>query len=364
MSAAGKIYFNNENSESKEFSSVLNRRVNDYFKDKGISKFGNSTMYFKTLSMLAMYFVPYLIIVILEPAAWIGFLMALIMGLGMSGIGLSIMHDAIHGSYSSSKWVNTLWGYTLNVVGGNAINWKIQHNVKHHTYTNIEDHDEDISPKAILRFSPGTKKTWIHKYQYIYAWFFYALGTFFWVTFKDFFKFFSYYKEGLVEKNGKSFLYEFSILLVTKVVYYTYIFGVPIMFTSYTGGQIAIAFFGLHFVAGMGLAIIFQPAHLMEEVEYPAPDENGNMKYSWIIHQLYTTINFANKNRFLEWYAGGLNFQIEHHLFPHICHVHYKDISEIVKKTTSEFQLPYYSKPTLMGALSAHTNMLKWLGTA
>ena len=172
-----KIIFNNDDPESKVFTNTLNKRVNDYFKENGISKYGNATMYVKTVVMLSLYIIPYILIILMQPPVFIAWLLTIVMGVGMAGIGLSIMHDAIHGSYSRHKWVNKMLGYTLNLVGGNAINWKIQHNVKHHTYTNVEDHDEDISPKLVLRFSPNSEMSGMHKYQYIYAWFFYGLGT-------------------------------------------------------------------------------------------------------------------------------------------------------------------------------------------
>ncbi|UXP34100.1 acyl-CoA desaturase [Reichenbachiella agarivorans] len=360
--SAEKIIFDYNDADSKRFVQTLNKKVNEYFQSKGISKHGNAGLYFKTVFMLAMFFAPYFYIVLAEPQGLLAILVLMIMGAGMAGIGLSIMHDAVHGAYSSNRTVNKILGYTLNAVGGNAINWRIQHNIKHHTYTNIEDHDEDIDPKAILRFSPGTPLKPIHKYQYLYAWFFYGLGTFFWVTFKDFAKITRYNKEGILAKTTKSVAGEYVILIVTKIVYYAYAIGVPIYFTSYTGWQIFGGFMLMHFVAGMGLAVIFQPAHLMNEVVFPAPDENGKMEYSWIVHQLYTTVNFGNNNPFLGWYAGGLNFQIEHHLFPHICHIHYKGLSKIVKETAAEFNYPYYTEPTFRSALIAHGRKLKELG--
>ncbi|MBU2914373.1 fatty acid desaturase family protein [Reichenbachiella agariperforans] len=359
---AEKVSFNHEDATSKQFVQTLNKRVNEYFQSKGISKHGNVTLYIKTVVMLSMFIVPYFVVILMEPQGLVALGLMIIMGMGMAGIGLSIMHDAIHGAYSSNRTVNKILGYTLNLVGGNAINWRIQHNVKHHTYTNIEEHDEDIEPKAILRFSPGTKLKPIHKYQYLYAWFFYGLGTFFWVTFKDFAKITRYNKEGLLAKNTKSIAGEYVILILTKVVYYIYAIGVPVYFTSYTGWQIFGGFMLMHFVAGMGLAVIFQPAHLMNEVDFPAPDKDGNMEYSWTVHQLYTTVNFGNQNRILDWYAGGLNFQIEHHLFPHICHVHYKHLAKIVKETAAEYNYPYYAEPTFRSALLAHGRMLKALG--
>lgn len=363
MSEVGNIYFNNEDAKSKEFAKVLNGRVNDYFKSKGISKYGNLEMYIKTIFMLSLFFVPFASLIYFEPQGWAAIGLSMIMGLGMAGIGLSIMHDAIHGAYSANTSVNKFWGYALNLVGGCAVNWKIQHNVKHHTYTNIEDHDEDIEPKAILRFHPGTKLKPVHKYQYIYAWFFYALGTFFWVTFKDFAKIIRYTKEGILAKNSSSVVKEYAILIGTKIFYYSYVIGLPVIFTSYTGGEIFLGFFVMHLVAGMGLAVIFQPAHLLEEVEYPQPDKEGKMPYSRFVHQLYTSVNFANKNKLVTWYGGGLNYQVEHHLFPHICHVHYHALAPIVKETAKEFGIPYYAKDGFFETIREHTNMLKWLGT-
>lgn len=312
--------------------------------------------------MFFMYFGPFAVILILEPKSWVALVLCAIMGMGMAGIGLSVMHDAIHGSYSNKRWINKLLGYSLNLVGGNALNWRIQHNIKHHTYTNIDDHDEDIAPKAMIRFSPNSDKKPAHKYQYIYAWFIYCLGSFFWVTFKDFIKFFTYKKEGLIEKHAGSFWEEFAILLTSKIIYYGYIVALPIALTAYSGWQIFLGFIVLHLFCGLGLAVIFQPAHLMEEVQYPGPDKKGQLQYSWTVHQLYTTINFANQNRILNWYAGGLNFQVEHHLFPNVCHIHYRNLAPIVQQTAQEFGLPYHVKPTFLSALAAHTEQLRLLG--
>ena len=363
MVEAAKLSFNNEDTLAKDFSKTLNQRVNNYFKEKGISKNANGKMYFKTIAMLAMYFGPYATILVLQPNNWIALGLCGIMGLGMAGIGLGIMHDAIHGAYSSNQVINKIMGYTLNLVGANAINWRIQHNIKHHTYTNVDDHDEDIAPKAGLRLSPNSEKKPYHRFQHIYGWMVYCLGSLFWVTFKDFIKFRNYLNDGSLKKNVKSVFVEVLILVFTKVFYWTYMIVLPVYLTSYSGGEIAIGFLTLHLFAGLGLAVIFQPAHLMEEVEYPNPDVSGKMKYAWITHQLFTTTNYAAKNPLINWYGGGLNFQIEHHLFPHICHVHYKGISPIVEKTTKEFDLPYYSYPTFFGALSAHTHQLKLLGS-
>ena len=112
---------------------------------------------------------------------------------------------------------------------------------------------------------------------------------------------------------------------------------------------------------GFVLAIIFQPAHVNEQTEFPEPDDENSIQENWAIHQLHTTANFSNKSRFFSWYVGALNFQVEHHLFPNICHVHYKKISEIIRKTAKEFELPYNRYRTFIDALIGHYNMLKRL---
>ena len=238
-------------------------------------------------------------------------------------------------------------GYSLNVMGAGAFNWKVQHNVLHHTYTNIHDVDEDISPRGILRMTPHSEWKSIHKFQHIYAWFIYGLMTLVWVVVKDFARLTRYHKDGMVKKQKADIRMEWVILIATKLIYIGYILVIPMMVLSIAWWQWLIGFVAMHYVAGFILAIIFQPAHVIDGTEFPMPDENGKMDNSWAIHQLHTTTNFANNSTFFSWYVGGLNFQVEHHLFPNVCHVHYKKISTIVKATTKEFGLPYKSERTI-----------------
>lgn len=346
-----------------EFYSTLNQRVNDYFKNGNISRNGNAEMVVKTLVMFTLYLVPYaLIITSTVTNIWAMFGLCVLMGVAIGGIGLSVMHDANHGAYSSKKWVNNLLGLSLNVVGGNAFNWKVQHNVLHHTYTNIHDVDEDISPRGVLRLSPHGQWKTFHRFQHLYAWFFYGLMTLVWVLVKDYVRIVKYQKDGLVKKQRASLRTELTVLLLSKAIYITYVFVIPLLILPLAWWQVLIGFLVMHYIAGFILAIIFQPAHVIDGTEYPLPDVEGKMDNSWAIHQLHTTTNFANKNRMLSWYVGGLNFQVEHHLFPNVCHVHYRKIAGIVEATAAEFNVPYKSEPTFIGALRAHARQLKQLG--
>ncbi len=356
------IKFNNDDPKSKEFIQVLNFRVNEFFKQNGISRKGNFQIHLKTIITFTSYLLSFLYIILFEPKGLAALAPVALMGVSMAGAWLNVIHDAIHGAYSKNKVVNTIISYCGNFFGASCINWKIQHNIKHHTNTNIEDHDEDVAPKGLLRLTPHSKLFKIHKFQFIYAWILYGLGTFFWVIAKDFVKFNKYVKEGSMQQFSLGVGKEFAILIFTKIFYFSFLFGIPIFFTSYSLLNILTGFFVLHVFAGLGLAIIFQPAHLLEEVEYPLPDENGDMQYSWSVHQLYTSVNFANKNKILSWYAGGLNYQIEHHLYPTVCHIHYKNISKIVAETALEYGFPYHTRESFLGTLWGHTMMLKKLG--
>lgn len=347
----------------RDFVTVLNSRVNDYFKSKKIARHGNMEMYIKTVCMFTIYFTPYVLILSGVITGLVPLLIsAFVMGLGLAGIGLSVMHDANHGAYSSKKWVNNVVGYSLNLVGANAFTWKVQHNVLHHSFTNVHDHDEDINPRGILRLCPSTAWKKVHRFQFIYAWLLYGMMTIAWLGLNDFLRILRYHRQGLVARQKANIVREWIILVATKKAYVLYIFILPLLLTSLPWWQILVAVIVMHYVAGFILAIIFQPAHVVEGTEYPVPDETNTLETAWAVHQLRTTSNFGNRSKWFSWYVGGLNFQIEHHLFPNICHVHYRHISGIVRKTALEFGLPYKSFNTFMDALHGHAKLLRSLG--
>jgi linoleoyl-CoA desaturase len=345
-----------------EFFSVLRKRVNHYFEENKISKHANASMVLKTILMLSLFFVPYLILLfgsITEPLHV--FLLCMPMGLGMAGIGLCVMHDANHGSYSSKKWINNLLGLTLNVIGANAVIWKLQHNRLHHTYTNIEGADDDLVTPPFLRMSPGQKKLSIHKYQYIYAWFFYCFSTLARVIVKEFVQLKKFTKIGLLESSEKS-TKAFMQLVGWKIFYVIVMIAIPIYMIEAPLWSILLSFLSMHLVNGLIMSTIFQVAHIMPNCSFTNGEETKDIEDSWVRHEMKTTTNFSPKNPLFTWFIGGLNYQVEHHLFPKICHVHYPEISGIVEKTANEFGLPYNSEPSFLSATKNHVKMLYNLG--
>jgi linoleoyl-CoA desaturase len=357
------VRFNNAN---RQFYTELKKRVDTYFKEKQISKNGNLNMYLKTVFMFAAYLVPYALILFnVSDSRVVWFLLTVLMGLSMAGIGLCVMHDANHGSYSKNVRLNKFLGaFSMNLLGGYSLNWRIQHNVIHHTYTNVHEHDEDIAPPGFMRFEPHAKKRWIHKLQFIYAWFFYGMMTMMWSTTKDFRQLIRYHKKGHLKAANASFGKELGVLIVSKLIYYGYMFLPLIFVKELSFAEWLVGFLILHYIAGLVLAMIFQSAHVVEETEFPLPSEQGMLESHWAEHQMRTTMNFATGDPVFSWLVGGLNYQVEHHLFPTICHVHYPKISSIVEKTAHEFNIPYNKQKTWVGALWSHQLMLWKLGRA
>ena len=228
----------------------------------------------------------------------------------MVGVGCAVMHDSNHGAYSKKKFVNTIFGDIVNVVGGYDVTWRIQHNILHHTYTNIDGLDEDIDAGGLLRFSPHAKKHGMHRFQHIYAWFLYCLLTLQWVTYKDYRLIFHYERNNMLHKEKISLKKALLELSIYKVIYFTYILVLPIMFSGMPWYYVVYGFLILHFTAGLALSCIFQLAHVLETSEFPAPPDDRKMENNWAVHQLLNTANFSPRSKLVFWFVGGLNHQI------------------------------------------------------
>lgn len=358
MGNVQKITFNNK--VSREFGKTVKFRVEKYFQEQNISKNANAQMVFKTVTLLSVYFGAYALILSgqFSPAGM--WLLTIVMGIGMAGIGFSVSHDALHGAYSSNPGMNKIIGYSFDLMGANGYIWKITHNIIHHTYTNIHGHDEDLEVAEFIRLSPHSECKPVHRVQHILAFFAYSFATLFWVFVKDYWYFF---KNPLGPyENKKHPVAEWVTLIITKLFYYFYMLVVPFWVLDISLLQLAVGFVSLHLTAGLILGIVFQLAHVVEETEHPEPDADNMIDEHWMIHEMVTTNNFARSNKLLSWYIGGLNYQIEHHLFPKVCSVHYPAISSIVEETAKEFGIPYNHHETFRQAVASHYRTLKKFG--
>lgn len=351
-----KVTFRNNNNL---FFQSLKRSVDEYFAATGKKKTGNWKLYSKAIILIPSALFIYVFLLSASYAAITGLLLAALLGIIIGSIGFNVMHDSCHGAYSSKKWVNTLLGFSLNAIGGNAFFWKQKHNILHHTYTNIEGVDDDIAQSKLLRQSPTQEWMPIHQYQHIYFPVAYAMTIFMWVGLRDFMKYFTRKIHNTdVQPMDRN---EHIIFWVSKALYVVFYIAIPIYFVGFLPWLAGYVTMGV--VMSIVIALVFQLAHAVEGPEFDSAGlDDKVIETEWAIHQIKTTANFAPKNKIINWFVGGLNFQVEHHLFPRIAHVHYPAISKIVQQKCAEFNLPYHSFPTMTEAIGSHVRTMKKFG--
>jgi linoleoyl-CoA desaturase len=348
--------------DGNTFLTEVRAAVERHFAQQGMSPRATPGMVLKTVLLLSMTVVPYLLILTgaVPPVAMLP--LAVVLGFGIAGIGFAVAHDALHGSYTDHPRVNAAIGASMDLIGGSSYLWRLTHNVIHHTYTNIHGTDEDLAVSPLLRLSPHAPRRWFHRWQHWYALALYALTTIFWVFIKDWKYLFA--RDLGPYKNRSHKRGDVAGLVVGKVVYYTWSLVLPFALIPLPWWQIALGILLVHVVAGVTLGIVFQLAHVVEETAHPEPDATGAMPQSWVVHEMETTANFAPRNKVLNWYVGGLNFQVEHHLFPRVCSVHYPQIAPIVREVAARHGVPYHSHPTFRAAVRSHLATLRLFGTA
>lgn len=347
--------------EKGQFSAELRSRVQRYFKENDISTKGNQTLIVKAAVLLLLTLAPTAILIAVPMPTWAWMTLAIVQGIGGAGVGMCVMHDALHGSFSKKNWINKLLGQTMHLLGGCVFTWKVQHNLLHHTYTNILGHDEDIRERSVLRFSSSAPVRKLHRYQHWYALFLYPFGSIS-MSLKDFSQLKDYDKAGIMAKEKTTYRRELLKATAAKLLHAGVFMGLPMLFSALTPLQAAAYFLIMHLSIGFNMSVVFQFAHVIEDVQHPEANENGVIENEWTIHQLATTANFCHKSPIITWYTGGLNYQVEHHLFPNISHVHYPALSDIVKQTAEEYGVFYNRKGDLMESLASHLRQLRKLG--
>ncbi len=342
------------------FRRTLNQRVEDYFKNNNLKQRDVPSMYAKSFILMALYVLTYIAILmvgstgnawVLALYVWWGFIVA--------GLGFNTMHDAIHGGYSDRAWVNKIMGLCIELLGASGFVWKQKHNVWHHTYTNVAGLDEDLETQGMFRFSPHDEWKPAFRAQHIYSPFVYGLTGFSFLI-RDLRVFFTEYSDPY-HHYPKMSLSDRVVFVFGKLVYALVVLVIPMMVMPWWLALIGWVL--LMMTVGLTLAVVFQLAHVMEPCKFPEPSGDPlRFENEWAIHEVETTVDFAPNNHFLNWYVGGLNYQIEHHLYPQICHLHYPEIAKIVKATCDEFGVQHYTYPTWRAALVSHLRTLRDLG--
>jgi linoleoyl-CoA desaturase len=301
----------------------------------------------------------YLALVCLAASWWQAVPLAISLALAMAGVGFNIQHDGNHGAYSRHCGVNKVAALSLNLLGGDAYFWRYKHNIAHHSYPNVAGSDDDIRLGPLARLSPHQRRYWFHRFQHLYVWGLYALLAINWQLSGDFR---AMIRPGVGDTRvTRPRGWDLVCFCVGKATFLTLAFVIPLLHHR------LLPTLGIYVLTsgtlGLTLAIVFQLAHCVEEAKFRVPgDGTRRIDRDFTAHQVETSVDFARDNRFLTWYLGGLNYQVEHHLFPKTCHIHYPAISPIVEATCRAHGISHTSHRTMRGALGSHVRWLKRMG--
>jgi linoleoyl-CoA desaturase len=343
-----------------DFRREVTRRVEAYLADNGLPARDLPAMHRKTAIVVAWWAASYLLILFAGLPWWGNVLLWVSFGMAAAGVGFTVMHDANHGGYSNSTRFNNLMSWSGEIIGLSSFIWRQQHNVWHHTYTNISGLDEGLEAEGTMRWSPYDEWRPIYRLQHIYWPVIYALSAASLVFVRNF-------KVYFTGTSGPTFRYptmcrdDKLVFWTGRLVNFAVYFLLPLIFLPWWQALMGLAL-GL-LTAGFIMATVLQLAHVMVTVEFPEPaGAPPDFEGEWAVYQVESTIDFAHNNRLVNWYTGGLNYQIEHHLFPRMCHINYPKIAPVVKQACREFGVSYRVYPTFREALAEHVHSLRWLG--
>ncbi len=334
------------------FKRELYARVEAHF--AGRSRNATAALWVKAVFWLVAVFGTWGLLTFIALPGWLAVVLSLGAGFSATQVGFNVGHDAIHGSLSKRPWVNAIFARTFDVMGSSSRMWIPAHNVTHHTYTNVPGTDHDLDPGPFMHFYPHRQRSWVHGFQHVYAWALYTLTQFVWVFKKDF--------VDLVARGDKTTKRDVIDVVVSKVLHLFMWVGVPMLVGTVAWWQVLIGYALMLAASGFTSAVVFQLAHVVEGPAFPKPNAAGVLGDDFLTHQLKTTSNFAPGNPVATFFTGGLNHQVEHHLFPRISHIHYPALAPIVEDCALKHGLPYYAHATFHGALASHARTLKRLG--
>ena len=339
------------------FPKVLRRRLDNFFSDESISPKAGAAMWVKIGLGLAVLAGSWSVLYAFNPDSWKFVAIYLLSGLAQTFLMLNIAHDSNHNAISSTRFVNKALNYVFDVCGISSYMWRILHHRGHHSCINLHGEDDALTGRGIFRFTPHEPRARLHRFQHIYALFFYAMFSLDYVFVRDFECFF-FPSHGYL-KSTRHPMREYVILFAGKGLYFTYMLILPVVLLGKSPLLVGLAFVLSHLIIGLTVSLVFQTTHTVDTTYFPSDRsefDNG------VYHIFATTADYATSNPLVGWLVGGLNHHIAHHLCPFVCHTHYAPLTRIVKETAEEFGVPYRQNLTVRQAILHHLILLKQLG--
>ena len=251
-----------------------------------------------------------------------------------------LMHSGNHASSSPYPIVNRIISYCMDLGGASSLIWRHEHQLSHHLYTNIigKDNDCDIG-NPIIRLHPHIKHRWWHRYQLPILFLGMTFGLYKWI----FAEFYTLYSRKIGSVNMKyPTKIDFIINIIFKIFFLVSFIFLPTYYFGFK--QAMILLFIRQSITSLVIENIFIVNHIQPSLH------SHNSEIHWSINQIKTSCNWSSNSRFFNWFTGGLNNQIEHHLFPTMNPYLYTRISPIVKNTCKKHHIPYNDFPTFWDA--------------
>lgn len=341
------------------FVKTLHGRINAYFRQNNYSIKCNHAMRLKMITGTGWWLLSYLAIFLLPLTKWEFFAVYIFHGIGHIYFSFNVGHDALHNAISKKRSINKFWAYSYDLLGVNTYMWRFMHHQGHHACLNIHGEDMSLETAGIFRLSSHEKRKGFHKYQHIYAFFIYGSYLFYYVFLKDYKYFFS--KNNIYLKNVKHPKKEWIKLFLGKAIYLLYMLIIPIYFLPFSASFVFLAFCLTLFMIGIVMSFTFQTTHIVDTTTYPVSKKEYE---NYVFHVFETTADYAAASKIANWFFGGLNVHVIHHLRSDICHIHYPELTKIVKATATEFGIKYRENHSVLAAVKAHLRQLKNLGVA
>jgi linoleoyl-CoA desaturase len=341
------------------FRRALNERVAAYLIANHIPERDLPTMYVKTLVAFAWWLGAYMLLLLGHFPPLVNVVLCVVWAMAIASVGFNVMHDANHRGYSNNSRINSLMSLSAEMLGISGFRWRTVHNVRHHTYTNIAGFDDDVEAHGAMRFSPRVPWTPLYRFQACYFPVVYSLSVL--NIIKDDFMLVVAGKSDATQSYPAMSATDMVRFWIGKLFFFATMFALPLL--VFPWWQVLIGFVLVMASLGLLLMAIFQLAHINGDAAFPEPVGNPlHIDDEWAVHQIETTVDFAPRNWLLSLYIGGLNYQIEHHLLPHICHLNYPRLAPIVRATCEEFGIRYRCYATWREAFASHWRLLRLLG--
>ena len=342
--------------EKDNFYAELREEVSRYFKESGFTPYGNRAMHIKVAAMLLVYFGLYASMLLTASAFHELLVWYALIGVWGVFLGLNVGHDAAHFALFKSRRWNKVFLLVFDLLGTNSFNWKNRHVGAHHLFPNIMDYDSDIQQSEVVKIFPKDKHRVMHKVQWAYMPFVYMIYIFRWVVYRDFKDIFTRRIGGFDNSNYPA--KEIVKMVLFKFGYFGYIVVVPKMILGFSWGQVFGAFFLLTVFASLTITMVLLSTHVGEHANFPEPNADGVMPHAWSRHHMMTAGDFATDSMVVTHLFGGFNHHVIHHLFQHICHIHYPELTKILIRVASLHGVEYRSEKHMFSSMYSHFKLL------